>query len=175
MSELKLIVDHLRLNYTGPFNANDLFKHITSFINELGFDLKINKEFEQNVAAGKHIEWEIEPWKKISDYVHHHIKVRVFIWDYTTSSVLIDRKKVKMGNGRLELVLDGYVEYDYYQRWEKLPMLQFIRQLMNTYIYKIYTKRFEERLIYDCNHLITSIEKLLNIDSHYKVQTEVPE
>jgi len=64
MSELRVVVDHLRLNYTGPFDANALFKHINAFLFERGFDLLVNKEFEHNTKTGKQIEWQIIPWKR---------------------------------------------------------------------------------------------------------------
>ena len=53
MSELRLVVDHLRLNYSGPFDDNALFKHITAFLKERGWDIHIEKEFEQNTKTGK--------------------------------------------------------------------------------------------------------------------------
>ena len=40
MSEMKIVVDHLRLNYNGPFDANALYRHITAFVKEMGFDLE---------------------------------------------------------------------------------------------------------------------------------------
>ena len=62
MSEIRIVVDHLRLNYNGPFDANGLFKHITAFLKERGWDLKTEKEFENNTSRGKHIEWQINCW-----------------------------------------------------------------------------------------------------------------
>ncbi len=59
MSELRIAVDHLRLNYSGPFDANALFKNINVWLFERGWDNRIEKEFEQNVKTGKQMEIQI--------------------------------------------------------------------------------------------------------------------
>ncbi len=175
MSEVRLVVDHLRLNYNGPFNANDLFKHISAFLKERGFDLKVEKEFEQNTKTGKQIEWQIKPWKKIAtDYVHYWPKVRILIYDYNKIDAVINKKKVKVGNGRVVIYIDGYLELDYAQRWEKVPFFQFLRTIYNNFVYKVYTERFEQRLSYDMHHLYYTIEQFFNVYKHYKVVSKVP-
>src|SRR3989338_4581171 len=121
MSELTIIVDHLRLNYNGPFDANDLFRHINAFLFERGFYLKVEKEFEQNTKAGKQIEFQITPWKRITDYLRHHIRVRILIYDYNKVAAIVNKKKVKVGNGKVGIYLDGYMEMDQEDRWESIP------------------------------------------------------
>ena len=174
MSELKIIVDHLRLNYNGPFDAHDLFKHINAFLFERGFDLKVDKEFEHNTKTGKQIEWQIIPWKRISDYTRHHIKVRILVHDYNKVDAVVDKKKVKVGNGRVVMYLDGYIEYDQEERWESIPLFQFIRSLYNIFFFKVYTERFEQRLSHDVHHLYQTIEQFFNVYRKYKVVSKVP-
>jgi len=174
MSELRIIVDHLRLNYNGPFNANELFKHINAFLFERGFDLKVDKEFEQKTKTGTHIEWSIIPWKRISDYTRVHIKVRALVYDYNKVDAVVDKKKVKIGNGRVVMYIDGYIEYDQEDRWESIPFFQFLRSIYNIFFYKVYTERFEQRLSYDVHHLYNTIEQFFNIYKHYKVISKVP-
>ena len=174
MSDMRTVVDHLRLNYSGPFDANALFKHISAFLKERGFDLKVEKEFEQNTKTGKQIEWQIKPWKKITtDYVHYWPKVRVLIYDYNKVDAVIDNKKVKVGNGRVIIYLDGYLELDYANRWESVPFFQFLRTIYNNFFYKVYTERFEQRLSYDMHHLYQTIERFFNIYRHYNVVSKI--
>ena len=169
MSEIRVVVDHLRLNYTGPFNANDLFKHITAFLNERGFDLKIDKEFEHNTKSGKQIEWQINPWKRLTDYIRFWPKVRVLISDYNNVDTIVDNKKVKVGYGKLIMYIDGYLELDESNRWENYPFFQFLRSLYNIFFYKMYTERFEHRLNHDMHHLYHTVEQFFNIYRSYKV------
>ena len=96
MGQLKLIVDHETIEYSGPFSANDLFKMIDSFFFEKGFDKKQDKDFEQNTANGKSIEWQISPWKRITDYIRYIIKIRILGYDIVKTETVIDGKKRKV-------------------------------------------------------------------------------
>lgn len=174
MSELRLVVDHLRFNYTGPFNANELIKHIYAFLKERGFDMLQLKDFEQNTQTGKHMEWQVRPWKKISDYGRFWPNIRVLIKDYHKVDAVVDRKKVKIGNGHVIIYIDGYLELDEQQRWETIPFFQFLRSLYNHFFYRIYSERFEQRLSYDMHHLYYSIEQFFNVYKYYKVVSKVP-
>jgi hypothetical protein len=174
MSELVLVVDHLRFNYSGPFEANALFKHISAFLKERGWDYKIDKEFELNTKSGKQIEWQIQPWKRITDYLRYWPKIRILIYDYNKVDAIVNNRKVKVGSGRLVMYIDGYMELDESQRWEGLPFLQFIRAIYNRFVYKVYTERFEQRLTYDINHLYDTIEKFFNVYKYYKVVSKAP-
>lgn len=174
MSDLRLIVDHLRLNYEGPFDANDLYKHITGFTKEKGFDLWVHKEFEHDTQTGKHIEWLLKPWKQISDNLRYLIKIRILIYNYKKIDAVVGKKKVKIGNGKVVMYLDGYVELDQRNRWEYLPIFKFLSVIYHNFVYKVYTERFEQRLTHDMNDLYTSIERFFNMYKHYKVVSAVP-
>ena len=174
MSELRLTVDHLRLNYTGPFDANALYRHITAFTKERGFDIWHHKEFEHDTQAGKHIEWQIRPWKRISDNLRYWIKIRILISNYTKIDAVAENKKTKVGNGKVIIYMDGYAELDEHNRWEYLPMLQFIRMIYLNFIYRHYTEQFEQRLTYDVNHLYHTLEQFFNMYKTYKVVSKVP-
>jgi len=173
MTELRLTVDHLRLSYNGPFDANELYRNITSLLKEKGFDLETQKEFEHHTKDGKQIEWQLRPWKQISDNLRYLIKIRILISNYNKVDAVIDKKKVKIGSGKAEVYLDGYADLDQHNRWEYNPFLQFLRALYNNFIYKIYTERFEQRLTYDAHHLYNYIEQTFNMYKHYHVVSKV--
>jgi hypothetical protein len=87
---------------------------------------------------------------------------------------MVDNKKIKIGSGSVEIYIDGYLELDEQQRWEVIPFFQFLRSLYNTFFYKVYTERFEQRLSYDMNHLYHTLEQFFNMYKHYKVVSKVP-
>ena len=173
MSELRLTVDHLRLNYEGPFDANALYRHITGFIKERGFDLWVQKEFEHDTKMGKQIEWQIRPWKQISDNLRYLIKARILIYNYNKVDAVVDKKKVKIGSGKVHIYFDGYAEMDQLNRWENFPFFQFLRSIYLNFVFKAYTERFEQRLTHDMNHLYNSVEQFFNVYKHYKVISAV--
>ena len=169
MGHVKIIVDHDKIDYSGPLNTTNLLRLIENFLWERGFDKKQDKDFEQNTSNGKCIEWEISPWKWISDYARYIIRIRVLGYDILKSDAVDKGKKVKIESGRVIIVIDGFVEYDLQTRWEGKPMLHFLRAIYDNFIFKAYTERFEHMLVNDINHLHDHIEKFLNLYRHYSV------
>lgn len=169
MGHVKIIVDHDKIDYSGPFDGSDLFRMIDQFLMERGFDKKQDKDFEQNTERGKFIEWQIAPWKKITDYIRYIVKIRVLGYDISKTDVVKNGKKSKVDNGRLIVVIDGFIEYDYDSKWEDRPLLHFLRTIYDYFVFKAYTERFEQRLTHDINHLHDVIEKFFNMHKHYTV------
>ncbi len=169
MGHVKIIVDHDKIDYSGPLELTSLFKMIENFIWERGFDFRQDKDFEQNTQHGKFVEWQISPWKWISDYARYIIKVRVLGYDIVKTDTKGNGKKTKVDAGRVIIVIDGFVEFDLQHRWEGHPFLYFLRSLYDNFVFRAYTERFEQRLVHDINHLHDHIEKLLNVYRHYSV------
>ncbi|MBI2101152.1 hypothetical protein HYT53_00935 [Candidatus Woesearchaeota archaeon] len=169
MGHVKIVVDHEKIDYSGPIDITNFLKMIENFIWERGFDKKQDKDFEQNTANGKFIEWQISPWKWITDYTRYIIKIRVLGYDLLKTDAVIDGRKRKVDSGRVIIVIDGFVEYDLQGRWEGRPFLYFLRTLYDNFIFKAYTERFEHMLVHDINHLVDHIEKFLNLYRRYSV------
>jgi hypothetical protein len=174
MSEGRIIIDHQKLEYEGPFDLNDLVMMMQRFLFERGFDRKLEKDFEQNTKDGLNVEWQVTSWKKISDHARFHARIRFFVSNYVKVDAVKDKKKVKVGNGKIDMIFDGFLDMDYFHKWNNRPMLIFIRSLFDKFIYKIYTDRFEQRLAYDMTHLINEVEKFFNIYRHYRIVKVTP-
>ena len=174
MSELRIIVDHLKLDYKGLMDVKGFFKLINSWQNERGFHKKEDKNFEQNMPDGKFIEYETSHWKKMSNYNKYIIKIRVLFENLRKVEVAKDRKKIKVDNGRVLVYLDGYLEQDYEHRWDHRPLFVFFRSLFDKFVHKAYTERFEHRLTKDMHNLYGEIEKFFNTYRHYKVVSKMP-
>lgn len=174
MSDTRLIVDHQKLEYEGPFDLNDLIMMIQKFSFERGFDRKLEKDFEQNTKTGKQVEWQISHWKKVTDYVKNILRIRILVTDYVKVDSIKDKKKVKVGNGKIIIFFDGLLEFDYFHKMDSRPIFMFMRVLFDKFVYKLYTERFEQRLTYDLNHLYHEVEKFLNLYRHYKPVKTMP-
>src|SRR3989338_7337483 len=96
MSELRIIVDHLKLDYSGLMDVNGLFKLISSFFREREYQKKEDKNHEHNRPDGKYIDYEISPWKKVSDYHRYVIKVRMMFQHLNKVEIIKDKKKVQI-------------------------------------------------------------------------------
>ncbi|MBI1935774.1 hypothetical protein HYS31_05020 [Candidatus Woesearchaeota archaeon] len=169
MGNVKIVVDHDKIDYSGPLDITELFKMIENFIFYMGFDKRQDKDFEQNTQNGKFLEWQISPWKWITDYTRYIIKVRILGYDLVKANVVNEGKKSKVDNGRIVVTIDAFVEYDLQGRWQDKPFLYFIGQMYDHFIFKVYTERFEHMLTHDVNRLHHEIEKFLNMRRSYKV------
>ncbi|MEK6983164.1 MAG: hypothetical protein AABX33_01200 [Nanoarchaeota archaeon] len=169
MGHIKIIIDHDKIDYSGPLDIRDLFGVIENFIFYMGFDKRQDKDFEQNTPNGKFIEWQISPWKWITDYTRYIIKVRLLGYDIVKANAVHEGKKTKIDNGRVIIVIDGFVEYDLQSRWQDHPVLYLMSQLYDKFIFKAYTERFEQMLVHDVNRLHDEIEKYFNMYRHFSV------
>lgn len=169
MSNLKIVVDHKKIEYSGPFDSNDMFKMIENFLWERGFDKKMEKDFEQNTPTGKYIEWQYSPWKRITDYIRYIVKIRVLGYDILKADIKNGSKKAKVDNGRIVIFIDGFVQYDYDSYWDDRPFLHFLRTIYDYFVFKAYSEHFEQRLVHDVNHLYDQIEKFFNMYKHFTV------
>jgi len=167
MVDLKIVVDHDKIEYNGPFDANSMFRMIENHLWERGYDKRMDKDFEVHTQSGKFAEWQYTPWKKITDYIRYMVKVRVLLYNITKVDVKQDKRKNTIDNGKVVIYIDGYMDYDYDNYWEHHPMLFFFRMVFDRFVFKAYTERFEQRLTHDINTLHDSIEKFFNMHRNY--------
>jgi hypothetical protein len=163
LSEKRLIIDQLRLNYSGIFHLNDLYKMIDGWLYEKGYDKFEKKSEEQVLETGRKIEMELRPWKKTTDYAKNEIRLRIFVDNMVDVEIERDGKKVKMHKGDIQMIFDAFLETDYEHRWENKPMYYFLRSLVDKYIFRIYTEKFVGNLVADTRDLHHRIKSFLNI------------
>jgi hypothetical protein len=163
MSEKRLIIDQLRLNYSGIFNLQELYKMIDGWLYEKGYDKYEKKNEEQVLETGRKIEVEIRPWKKTTDYAKNEIRLRIFVDNMTDIEVDRDGKKIKMHKGDIQMIFDAFLETDYEHRWENKPMYYFMRTIVDKYVFKIYTEKFVGNLTADTRDLHQRIKSFLNL------------
>src|SRR3989344_6939099 len=169
MGHLKIVVDHEKIDYSGPLDVNGLLRMIENFLWEKGFDKRQDKDFEENTPNGKFIEWQYSPWKKITDYVRYWMKIRILGYDFVKTDVKVEGKKKKLDNGRLLIIVDSFIEYDYDNYWDDRPFLFFLRTIYDYFVFKSYTEKFEHTLVNDTHHLVGEVEKFLNMNRKHLV------
>ncbi len=163
MSEVRIIVDGLSLNYEGLFNVKDFYMMIDRFFWEKGYDKREINNLEKVEPEGKYIELELQPYKKLSDYAKIIIRIFIRMFDIKEVEIEVDGKKVKVNQGRLEILLDGFLETDYEGRWESKPSFVFIRTVFDKFIFKTYVGKHEGLLESEVNQLKTQMKSFLNL------------
>lgn len=174
MSEVRIIVDHMKFDYKGIFDSYEFFRQIDAWFLFRGYEKKEDKNTEQVFPTGKVIEWEVTHWKKASFHTKNIVKIRVLMWDLKKVEVFRDDKKIKIDQGRVLAVFDGFLELDFEHYWEERPVFVFLRTLYDKFIYKSYTERFEQRLTQDVFHVYHHMMNFMNMHQKYKVVSKVP-
>jgi len=168
MPELRIVVDHEKLEYEGMFDAVKLFEIIEAWMLERHYERKEDKNHEQDTPDGKFIEWQATPWKKVTDYMRYSIKMRILISNLKKVETFVDKKRKHLHHGKVNIVIDAFMDTDYDVRWENKPFLIFLRTMYDKFFYKVYTERFENRLTYDARYLYHLLEKYFNMAAHFK-------
>jgi hypothetical protein len=168
MSEKKLVIDQMKLTYEGIFDLNGLYRLIDGWFYQKGYDKWERKNFEQVMPTGKDIEIELLPWKKTTDYFKNIIRIRM---RYTNvKDVEIEKQGVKMrlNQGKVMMIFDGYLESDYEHRWHDKPLFFLIRTLFDKYVFKTYFTKFEKWLVNDVYDIHGRIQRFLNLYRYEK-------
>lgn len=163
MAEKKKIVDKLRLTYEGLFSVNELYLVIDKWFRDKGYDKREMKNVENVKPDGKYVELWIQPWKKITDYAKIEILIRMMMSEIKEVEVEKDGHKVRLNQGKVQFLFDGFLVTDYENKWEGKPTYVFIRTIFDKYIYKTYTSRFDSQVAEDVKHLNTTIKSFLNL------------
>jgi len=109
------------------------------------------------------LEFEIEPWKKVTDYAKYVIKIRVQLSEIKEVEVEKDNTKLKLNQGKVHFLFDAFLETDYEARWEGKPIFYFVRTLFDKYFYSPFTSGFKGGLKEDVAHLMGQIKAFLNL------------
>jgi hypothetical protein len=163
MPEREVIVDKMRLTYEGLFSVRELYKMIDEWFRWKGYDKRENKNIEVVKPDGKYIEIELEPWKKVTDYAKNVIKIRIQMNNIKDVEVEKDHTKLKLNQGKIQLVFDAFLETDYEARWEGQPVFYFIRTVFDKYFYKPFTAGFQKGVKEDVLHLHDQVKAFLNL------------
>src|SRR3989338_9543244 len=174
MGEVRLVVDHMKLEYKGIFSTREMFRMFTRWFKENPFEKGADYISEQHTSHGKCIEYVYWPWYKLSDFMRKYMKIRILIYDLKKVDIVVDGRKKTMDHAKIIIYIDGFMETDYEHRWGNAPMLIFIRTLYAKFIYKRYTKFFEKVIVDDCNGLYTHFETFFNMYKSYVPVKEAP-
>ncbi len=163
MTERRLIVDHEKLNYEGLFSATELYQLIDNFFREKGFDKREVKNEEHIRPEGKYVLLELMPWKKITDYINHIIRVEMKMFNVTDVEVEKDGHTIHLNKGKILIIFDAFLETDYENRFEQKPLLFFLRTVFDKFVYRQYTEEATGQLKSTALELKDIIKGFLNL------------
>jgi hypothetical protein len=163
VAEKKIVYQDRFVQFEGLFDLKGLFRTIVKWFDERGYDMVENKNYEEVYEDGKKILFELMPYKKVSDY--YRLDLRIFVVFENLKEVEIEIKGVKQRllKGRANFTFDAILVTDYENRWEGRSSYYFYRALIDKFIYKSYTDRYEAELVRDAKEIQEEIKAYLNM------------
>lgn len=163
MSEKKIVVDDMKIEYQGLFDAKELYRIIENWTKENGYNKKEQSNIEHVNTDGKYVEIKFEPSKSITDYAKIIIKLKLSMNGIKDVEVKREGHKLHLQQGKVGFSFQGILETDYEGKWETKPILFFIRTLYDKYIYRNYSGKYEGEINRDVNLLAGDIKRYLNL------------
>ena len=163
MVEKKILVDDMRLQYTGLFEITELYRLFDQLIHERGYVKQEKKSDQFNSKAGRQIYLEIRPVKEFEQDFMSTIKVRIKMSDVRDVVKNVNGRKKEFNQGTIMMVFDGWTTTFYEFAWETKPMFVFLRMLIDKYIYKISFGKYEGEIINDVHYIYDKIKAHLNL------------
>ena len=174
MVSLGLVIDHLKLEYDGIFGLKGLFTLIANWAFERDMEKTEVKNTEHDLPEGKALDHEIFYTKRLTDYTILVFRIRILCFNIKKVEVMKEKRREKLDQGRVIVILDSFVQNDSENKWDDLPILVFFRTMFDKFIYKAYTERFERQTAKFTHELYQLIERYLNVHTHPKLMVKTP-
>jgi len=163
MSEKRLLIDELELNYNGLFDLQDMLKAIDGMIADRGYAKNEKERTEKVSQTGKEFFMELRPVKRKTAFYVLMVKLRVYINNLKDVEVLKDDKKIVLNEGEIRVLFDAWTTTDYEFRWEQKPVYYFLRNLFERFVYKVHTDKYHDEVIDDTHFIHRNLKAYLNM------------
>lgn len=150
-----------KIKHNGVFDFKGIYKILFDWIVKMNYDINEKSYKEAIGSTGKELEIEWEAVRKVSDYFRYQLDVRWHILNMNTVEVEIDGVKQKMNKGQFELEVKCTIIKDYENRWEKRPLLKFLRTFYDKYLIKERMDMFEGKLIGEMEEFVAQAKSFL--------------
>ena len=166
MVEKKFVVDGMKLSYNGPFDIIEFYKKVDEWISSKGKEKEIKKKTEHVEPKGKNIEWFIEIWEDVAEYARPIVRMRALFTNVKEITVKKGSKGKRLNTGDVLITFDGILETDIGGKWQQKPWFYFIRAVIDKFVWKFHTNKFEDKLAADVDSLYDALSDFFN---SYKV------
>jgi hypothetical protein len=154
-----------KFKFTGIFDFKAFYNFVYGWLKEYKYQLIEEKSYSEKIKPdGKEIEIHWEARKKISDYFRFLIKLDWLVLGMTTVEVEREGVKVKLNKGAIEIVITGYLEKDYENRWETNAFSKFLRGIYDRYIIRSRIESYEDEIVEEIDELNAQCKSYLSLE-----------
>ncbi len=118
------------------FDMGDYYKFLYQLITSLGYIVNEDDYSQKDTPSGKEIEFHWTCEMEVDDYTKFKIWIECKVRGLQDVQVVREGIKEKKNKGEVELTIKGHILTDYKDRWEKNPVLKFLKGFYDRYLYK---------------------------------------
>ena len=164
MAERHIIEPGRKIKFEGVFDAKGLYDVIRAWSADKGYWPVEKVQAESLKPEGKFIELILYPvFKKLSDYAKIVFRIHIQMSEVKDVVVERDGKKVKLKEGKVVIIIQGFLETDYEAKWEAKPLLYVLRTVFEKYVFTPFMSGFERTLRDDLAALESQLKAFLNL------------
>jgi hypothetical protein len=164
MVEKRPVIEHEQVVYEGIFSLKGLYKTLNGWMGDKGYAPIEKRAMESVTKAGKHVELELEPYKKFSDYAKSVIRIHFTCHNLADVEVEKDGHKKKMQKGKVVITFDSWLETDYEHKWETQPAFYVLRSVFEKYVYTPFLSGHITSVRNDTIHVKDQVKSFLNLE-----------
>jgi len=161
-------MDKVEVRFKGIYDFEGLYKVIRQWFFDRKYDFHETK-YKDKVSSpfGNEVEVNMSPWLKINEFAMYHVDIKTHFYDVKEFETVIDGEKRMVTEGRFWIVLHGWVEFDYNNRFKTKFEKWVLKFLVRTALKKYYEVLYFDGVTYDVYELEALIKKHLKMDSSY--------
>lgn len=163
MVEQDFVVEEMKTEYEGYFDLREVITLIDNHLRDKGYVIEDVSRNQQTKAEGRNIEIRKEPYKRITEYAKSVIGIDIITENMT--DVVMEKlgKKRKLNQGKLKVVLWGWLETDLENRWEKKDWYWAVSMLVDKFVKKWHPDKYKGQVGTDAKELKFAIKKFLEM------------
>ncbi|OIO65090.1 hypothetical protein COY28_03150 [Candidatus Woesearchaeota archaeon CG_4_10_14_0_2_um_filter_57_5] len=159
MAEKEIIADNLQILYEGPVDPPGFINFVTDFAQKNGFSKTDAKMAERVTEDGRNMELKYVLNKRMNDYLVKQIYV---IAKFTNLKKLGKSPKILM-QGKVKIILDGWIVTDLEHRYEMKPSVSFVRAVLEKFVTGHHLDKYRSDVAADTNRLHAQLKAFLNL------------
>ncbi len=164
MVEKRPVLEHEQIIYKGYFSMKEIYRLFSTWMDDKGY-VPVEKRVQESVTkTGKHVEIDLQPYKKYTDYAKSVIRIQISGHNMKDVEVTRDDHKQKLQDGEIRITFDSWLETDYEEKWETQPVFYVLRSLFEKYVYTPFLSGHITGVREDTLHIKEQLKAFLNLE-----------
>lgn len=153
------------MKFEGIFPFKDFYRFCYDWLkDETGLLLSEDKYKEKLIGDSKNIEIKWMGIRDLSDYFRYEIEVEFKVLGLTNIEITSEGRKIKTNKGSVEVKVKGTLVRDPKGRFEKHPLIRFLRGIYEKMVISSRIEEMKERIIKDCDEFLSQAKAFLDLE-----------